>query len=216
MFTGADGIVYLPISTNQIKIDYLYAFEDTGTSFRLKWQSPLTYLPFATFAVGPDGSVYSYNRQNRVVRLRSEDGQVINTSMSLSSQLGYVRRMMVDSTGVLYVSDGTGQLYCFNADLTQRWTTYVPGINIGGPILGSGGTLVVAGAGENGIYAFRVPEDQQPAAPVITPNMSIIYTGNILEQADSPTGPWTVIPNATSPWTVPLDAPKKFYRVRLY
>lgn len=216
IFTGPDGTVYVPIATNQIKIDYLYAFEDTGTSFRLKWQSPLPYLFCATFAVGPDGSVYSYDRQHRVVRLRPEDGQVINTSIPLSSQLGYVKRMIVDSTGVLYVSDGTGPLYCFNADLTQRWTTYVPGINIGGPILGSGGTLVVAGAGENGINAFRVPEDQQPAAPVITPNMSIIYTGNILEQADSPAGPWTVIPNATSPWTVPMNAPRKFYRVRLY
>jgi hypothetical protein len=125
--------------------------------------------------------------------------------------------MAVDSTGVLYVSDGNANLlYCFNADLTLRWSTPVPNINKGGPALGAGGTLVVSGGGENGIYAFRAPEDQQPPAPVITPMMSIIYTGNILEQADSPGGPWTVIPNATSPWTAPMNAPKKFYRVRLY
>jgi hypothetical protein len=107
-------------------------------------------------------------------------------------------------------------LYCFNADLTLRWSTPVPFNNIGGPALGAGGTLVIAGGGENGIYAFRVPEDQQPPATVSTPKMLITFTGNILEQADSPGGPWTVIPNATSPWSVPMNAPKKFFRVRLY
>lgn len=220
MFIGPDGTVYVPIISTHPKTKnfrFLYAFEDTGTSFRLKWQSPpFNQLNYATFAVGPDGSVYSYDSDYRVVRLHPEDGKVLNTSISLSKQFGYVKRMVVDSTGLLYLSDGTGPLYCFNADLTQRWTTSVPNIYLGGPTLGSGGTLVVSGGGENGIYAFRVPEDQQPPAPVITPMMSIIYTGNILEQADSPGGPWTVIPNATSPWTVPVNARMRFYRVRLY
>ena len=217
MFTGPDGTVYLPLSRNLIKIDYLYAFEDTGTSFRLKWASPLPFLLSPIFAVGPDGSVYSFDRQKRVVRLRPEDGTVVNASIPLDSSTYSQKRIVVDSTGLVYVSDGNADLlYCFNPDLTQRWATPVPYINIGGPTLGSGGTLVVSGGGENGIYAFRVPEDQQPPAPVITPKMSIIYTGNILEQADSPGGPWTVIPNATSPWTVPINAPMRFYRVRLY
>ena len=219
MFTGPDGTVYLP--TQDMfgdKFDRLYAFEDTGTSFRLKWHVPLPgLLEFSSFAVGPDGSVYSYDRQNRVARLRPEDGKVISTSIPLSFNDGpYPRKMLADSAGVLYVTDGTSTLYSFNADLTLRWSTPVPDNNMGGPTLGSNGTLVVSGSGENGIYAFRVPEDQQPPATVSTPKMSITYTGNILEQADSPAGPWTVIPNATSPWIVPMDAPKKFYRVRLY
>ena len=218
MFTGPDGTVYLP--TEDMlgdKFDRLYAFEDTGTTFRLKWHVPTSgNLAFSSFAVGPDGSVYSYDTQNRVVRLRPEDGKVISASIPLSFDGIWPRKMLADSAGVLYVTDGKDKLYSFNADLTLRWSTPVPNNNNGGPALGADRTLVVAGGGENGIYAFRVPEDQQPLPPVITPKMSITYTGNILEQADSPGGPWTVISDATSPWKVPMNAPKKFYRVRLY
>jgi hypothetical protein len=218
MFTGPDGTIYLPLRRGVLKLDYLYAFEDTGTGFRLKWASPIPNLISSTFAVGPDSSVYSYDRQGRVLRLRPEDGTVVNASIPLAYAPTYsIKRTVVDSTGVLYVSDGNANwLYCFNADLTLRWSTPVPNINTGGPALGAGGTLVVSGGGENGIYAFRVPEDQQPPATVSTPKMLITFTGNILEQADSPGGPWTVIPNATSPWIVPMNAPKKFFRVRLY
>ena len=36
-----------------------------------------------------------------------------------------------------------------------------------------------------------------------------------LEQANEVTGPWTMVPNAVSPYNPPASASKQFYRVRL-
>jgi WD40 repeat protein len=36
-----------------------------------------------------------------------------------------------------------------------------------------------------------------------------------LEQTDDPPGPWTPVPDATSPRTVPLDEPRRFFRVTI-
>ena len=44
--------------------------------------------------------------------------------------------------------------------------------------------------------------------------ITIAWTGGTLEGADVVTGPWTTMPNATSPATFPTTGTKKFYRVK--
>ena len=59
-------------------------------------------------------------------------------------------RMAIDAEGRVFFSNGsfgTGRLYSFNADLTERWSVPVTNINIGGPALGQDGVLVVCGIG---------------------------------------------------------------------
>ncbi len=68
-FVGLDGTVYAPRTQNNPSTDYLIAYEDTGTSLVKKWESELGYVPFSSFSVGQDGSVYSYSRTGEIIRL---------------------------------------------------------------------------------------------------------------------------------------------------
>jgi hypothetical protein len=45
-------------------------------------------------------------------------------------------------------------------------------------------------------------------------NLVLTWNEGILESADSVNGPWTPVPNATSPFTVTITGPGKFYRLR--
>ena len=221
IFISPEGTICLPVSVNNPKLDYLYAFEDTGTGFRFKWQSPLPYVFLNTFGAGPDDSIYSFSRDKRILRLRSRDGQIMHSS-PVFPNMNLVSRMVVDASGAVFLSDGAGQLYSLNPDLTLRWQIEIANLNIGGPLLAENGTLVVASYGEGGVQAYRqLPSGFRIPTPtatpfVINPKVAIKFTGKILEQADSPAGPWYKITGASSPWIMPAEQTRKFFRSQLY
>ncbi len=221
IFISPEGTICLPVSVNNPKLDYLYAFEDTGTGFRFKWQSPLPYVFLNTFGAGPDDSIYSFSRDKRILRLRSRDGQIMHSS-PVFPNMNLVSRMVVDASGAVFLSDGAGQLYSLNPDLTLRWQIEIANLNIGGPLLAENGTLVVACYGEGGVQAYRqLPSGFRIPTPtatpfVINPKVAIKFTGKILEQADSPAGPWYKITGASSPWIMPAEQTRKFFRSQLY
>ena len=219
VFVGPDGTIYVPRSEGNEKADILWAVADAGSDFRVKWALPLAMRRNrASFGIGPDGSIYSHSRDNRIIRIDPDYGQVLHSSQALSSDRNFGTselQLAIDSAGVLFVSN-MDTLYSFNAVLTQRWSTTVTGINIGGPRLGANGTLVVHGAGTNGIKAYRTAATPLPTPPTQPATMSITFSGNILEEADTPGGPWTVVPGATSPWSVTPVQSRRFYRSRLY
>src|SRR5262249_38048199 len=68
LFVAPDGTIYAPTSVNSPG-DALIALEDTGSALVEKWRFPLGYVPFATFAAGPDGTVYATSTDSEVVRL---------------------------------------------------------------------------------------------------------------------------------------------------
>jgi hypothetical protein len=90
------------------------------------------------------------------------------------------------------------------------------------------GTLVVARDGVGGVQAYRQlplgipgrgrsPVIMQAATPLLFHSkVGITFTGKFLEQADSPAGPWTKIMGASSPWTIPVEQTRKFFRAQLY
>jgi outer membrane protein assembly factor BamB len=227
IFISPEGTICLPVSANNPKLDYLYAFEDTGTGFRFKWQSPLPFVFLTNFGAGPDDSIYSFSRDKRIVRLRSRDGQIMHSS-PVFSNMNLVSRMAVDASGAVFLSDGAGQLYSLNPDLTLRWQLQIANIGIGGPLLAENGTLVVARDGVGGVQAYRQlplgipgrgrsPMIMQTATPLLFHSkVTITFTGKVLEQAESPAGPWTKIMGASSPWTIPVEQTRKFFRARLY
>lgn len=168
-FVGPDGTVFAPRTQNNVATDYLYAYNDRGTELNEKWSMPLGYVPFATFAVGPDGSVYSFTTNKEILRLDGQTGTVLNASLSLSSD-SFQPRMAVDANGILFVSNGafnSGAIFSFNPDLTLRWTENVANINIGAPALGPDGTLIVCGIGTDVRAYWTEPthvEDTPPQA----------------------------------------------------
>lgn len=156
---GPDGTIYLNRTQNNVAVDFLYAFTDTGTQFVEKWHVPTASNTAAELAVGIDGSVYAVIPGPILARLDPDDGSIMNSTplASISSS-----RFAIDAAGKVFFSNGDfagGRFFSFNADLTPRWSTAVANINIGGPALGAQGTLVICGVGTD-IRAYR---SQDPA-----------------------------------------------------
>ena len=148
-FVGPNGIVYAPRTQNNPSTDSLVAFVDIDTALEKIWSVPLGYVPFASFGVGPDGSVYGYSANSEVIRINSA-GNVINTSTQVLLDYPAQPRMAVGADGIVYVTNGgfaNGALYSFNPDLSLRLSTLIPNVNVGGPAIGSNGTLIVCGIG---------------------------------------------------------------------
>lgn len=151
-FVGPDGTVYGTRTMNNVITDFLFALSDKGSYFEEKWNVPLGYVPFGTFGVGPDGSVYSYSQSDEVIRIDPLNGNIINTSeITLGGDFSQPR-MAIDAHGYVFVTNGGftgGALHSFNPDLTLRWSENITNVNVGGPAIGNNGTLIVCGTGTN-------------------------------------------------------------------
>lgn len=150
-FVGPEGTVYAARVQNNPATDYLVALQDTGTGFKEKWRLPIGFVAFASFGVGPDGSVYAYSRTFRVYRIDPVNGNVTDSSEVLVSDF-YQPRMAIDAEGKVFVTNGgfsQGALYAFHRDLQSLWDSpeTIINVNVGGPALGANGILVVCGVG---------------------------------------------------------------------
>ena len=147
IFAGNDGTIYLPHCQNNQFTDSLFALTKDGNTLRRLWAAAIAYTPFATFGVGPDGSIYAYNR-TQIARLDAQTGDRINISKEILFDDAYSPRMAIDANGIIYITNGgnaNGMLYSFNPDLTLRWELSAPYGSASGPALGKDGTLVIAG-----------------------------------------------------------------------
>jgi len=173
LFVGPDGTVYAPRSMNNTATDFLFALSDDGSALTEKWSVPLGYVPFATFGVGPDGSIYSYSTAGEVIRLDPLTGNILNTSQVIYTSMPPQPRMAIDANGYVFVTNGefaTGKFYSFNPDLTLRWIENVTNVNVGGPAIGENGTLIVCGVGTNvrayqGSYTLNADFSASPIDP---------------------------------------------------
>lgn len=149
LLAGPDGTIYAPRSQNNPATDYFVALEDTGAAFVEKWRFPMGYVPFASCGVGPDGSVYTYDRDERLVRLDPATGLPVGASALITSDF-YQPRLAIGAAGTVYVTNGgysQGRLFAFAPDLSPLFSVPVPNVNVGGPALGENGVLVVCGTG---------------------------------------------------------------------
>lgn len=187
-FVGPDGTVYAPRTQNNVITDFLVAFTDTGTALAEKWRKPIGYVPFATFGVGPDGSVYNYltnkignDAEMIVQRLDPATGQQTGISQPIPSNFPVMPRTAIDAAGKIYVTNGgfaKGALYSLNADLTVRWSRPLANVNLGGPILGNNGALVVCGTGMD----VRAYSTYVPASLTGAVNLTL-YDGDLTGKA---------------------------------
>lgn len=179
-FIADDGTLYIPRSQNNPSTDSLFSITDNGSAFTRNWAVPIDYIPFSSHAIGPDGSVYGYNRNGRVMRIDPAIGMVTDTSKIVLFGDAFQPRMSIDSAGRVFVTNGgftDGMFYSFNADLTLRWEEVVPNVNVGGPAIGLEGTLIVCGTGTDfraykGQFSTSVNEYNASASSnvVIYPN----------------------------------------------
>jgi len=156
-----DGTVFLPRTQNNPVTDFLYAFEDSGSSLSVRWNVPTQWSTSTELAVGPDGSVYHLAPGRFLTRLDSATGTTLDqnaTPIDFDGS-GIAPRMATDQFGRVFLTNGAfanGRVYSFDADLTLRWSAPITNVNIGGPAIGPDGTLVIAGNGTN-VRAYRTP-----------------------------------------------------------
>jgi hypothetical protein len=145
-----DGTVYLSRTQNNAAVDFFYAINDDGAAMTIRWSVPARWTVVSEFAVAADGSVYMMAPGNVIKRLDAATGATLATSAAIVSDANAQPRMAVDSSGRLFLCNGSfsnGRFYSFNADLSPRWDLAVPNSNIGSPAIGCDGTLVIAGVG---------------------------------------------------------------------
>ncbi len=192
IFADNNGTVYLPHCQNVAETDSLFALVDDGNSIQRLWAVALPYTPFATFGVGPDGTIYAYNRLS-MMRFDAQTGAPINLSKEILFDDAYSPRMAIDADGIIYVTNGgsaNGMLYSFNADLSLRWEMSAPYGSANGPALGKDGTLVIAGKGTE-VKAFAGSEpnslfDSKISEPLLTasPNPATEIINFTIDAAD--------------------------------
>lgn len=157
-FVGPDGTVYAPRTANSPGFDFLFALEDTGSGFSIRWQVPMGYVPFASHGVGPDGSIYSYDLDRHVMRLDPATGAVLDRSADpITTESTAQPRMAVDGSGKVFLTNGSfagGELLVYTPDLRVIWSSDVTNVNVGGPVLADEGTLIVCGVGSD-VRAYR-------------------------------------------------------------
>ena len=170
-FLSPDGrTVYLARSQNNTSVDKLYAFEDTGEAFALRWSRPIRWTTSHEHGIADDGSIYTFLPSNEFVRLDAATGNVVANAGVLLSQGALVSpRTAIAANGTVFVSNGwantpdlDGRIWAFDANLTTSlFTLQLDRQNAGGPSLGGSGTLVVADRA--GVRAYRTPAPACPA-----------------------------------------------------
>ncbi|MBE0572509.1 MAG: PQQ-binding-like beta-propeller repeat protein [Ignavibacteriaceae bacterium] len=155
---GIDGTIYMKRDGGK-----LYAFEDTGTELRIKWE----YTPTATempgyFGSAANGNLYIVDNDT-VKLLNSQDGTVLNKS-SISVDASFYSTISVDGEGNVFVNNNSNKMFCFSPDLqTVIWELGVPNLTYCGAALGKDGTLVITGGGFN-IKAYKPNKPFKPVA----------------------------------------------------
>jgi len=174
LFLGPDGTVYAPRSQNNPATDYLVAYTDTGSAFVEKWRTAIGYIPFASHAVAPDGSVLTYRTVQSgpavtitILRLDPADGSVRSQSPPLAGDFPAQPRIAVDAAGRIFFTNGgftNGALTSLDPELNVLWSVAIPNVNLGGPAIGPDGTLVVCGIGTD-VRAYRTTSELALNAP---------------------------------------------------
>ncbi len=219
LLVGRDGTVYAPRTQNNPVTDFFVALTDTGTAFVEKWRYPMGYTPFGSHAQGPDGSVYTYARTSppTIVRLDPATGSVLSTSAPIPSDF-FQPRIAVDASGKVYFTNGAfsnGIFLSLNPDLTTRWSVPIANVNLGGPVIGRDGIVLVCGTGQNvrayidalptGASGFTVFRGQLlggtlPSLRYVDGDRLSVRNGLVLNAQESPV---TIDANYTSPLPSP-------------
>ncbi len=162
LMAGPDGRIYAPRVQNNPDTDYFVSLTDNGTEIKPNWSVEYGYALWASYGVGPDGTVYTYDRDRHVIRLDPANGDILNTSIEFCSEYPAGPKMAIGSDGVIYLTNGKygeSKLFSFNPDLSLRWSEDYGTTVIEGPSIAYDGTMIVCA----GNYLFKAYEAENPA-----------------------------------------------------
>lgn len=174
---GNDGTIYLHRDGGK-----LYAFEDTGSEFRIKWE----YTPTANemsgyFGCASNGNLYVID-EDTVKLLSVADGAILSKS-NIALQSDPFTTISVDGEGKVYVNNNANKMFCFSPDLqTVIWELGVTNLTYCGPALAKDGIFIITGAGFN-IKAYKPNKPFKPVADFAA-DSTHIFTGADISFSD--------------------------------
>lgn len=153
---GPDATIYSPLTAGGTAPTFI-ALRDTGSALIEKWRIPMAWTPFASYGIGPDGSVYMYSADNRILRLDPATGLTRNSSIPIpSGHAGYFYpRIAIDSAGMVFLTNREDMVFSFDPDLTLRWSENLSAVFPSGLAIARDGTLIVTSF--EGLRAYRTP-----------------------------------------------------------
>jgi len=155
LMVAPDGTVYAPRISNNPENDSLVSLTDKGDHFEVNWRIPIAYATMGNHGVGPDNTVYTYSRNDEVVRLDPQTGSVLNTSIVVSDGNGFLSpTMAIGDDGMVYLAVEDWpfhKLYIFSPELEFLWGEEINGLR--GVALGDS-VMAVCGKG-NEIRAYK-------------------------------------------------------------
>ncbi len=156
-----DGTIYAPRVQNNPDTDFFVSLTDNGEEIKENWSVEYGYALWASYGVGPDGTVYTYDRDRHVIRLNPTSGEILNTSIEFCSEYPAGPKMAIGADGIIYLTNGKygeSKLFSFNPDLTLRWTEDFGNTVVEGPSIAYDGTMIVCA----GNYLFRAYQAENP------------------------------------------------------
>ncbi|MCG3129120.1 MAG: hypothetical protein CHACPFDD_04029 [Phycisphaerae bacterium] len=163
-FLSPDGsVVYFSRTQNNVAVDFLYAFQDTGAALVELWHVPVRWTTSHSAGIGLDGSIYTFTQADEFVRLDPATGAITANAGALAplGSPNLSAYTAVDAEGRVYVSNGwasnpanSGRVWAFNADLSANlFTLTLSRPNQGGPAIGLDHTLIMCDL--NAVRAYR-------------------------------------------------------------
>jgi len=132
LMVGPGGTVYAPRSSNSAT-DSLVSLTDQGNSLTENWRYAIAWVTVGNHGVGPDGTVYTYSRDEEVVRLDPLTGEVINNSIQVTDDDldGLAPSIAIGDDGMVYLAVEDYpffKLYIFTPELELLWGEEINGL----------------------------------------------------------------------------------------
>lgn len=161
---GPDGRVFYARTQSNPSVDYMYAWQDTGSGFLQLWKQPAIGGAGSNHGLTHDGGIVMVGLNGKLQVRDQATGALRHESASTVTVNPNQSHVAVDGDGAIFYGNGgfPGTIFSFDANLALRWSVTVPNLNQGGPVLASDGTLLVAGAGTD-FRAYRTEPACLPA-----------------------------------------------------
>ena len=160
----------------------------------------------------------------RVIWNTYAGGQVTSTTVLNDGNWHFVAGVVDGTNSSLYVDGQLNNSAALTAGLTSEPTA---NLYLGGDadftLVGSnqrnfGGVIAQAAFFTNALTAAQIQQIYNPIVPA--PVISLAHSGNsvvitytgVLRSATSVTGPYSIVPGASSPYMVPATSPQQYYR----
>ena len=130
---GVNGTIYAGIMRGN-DIDSLHSLTDNGETFIKNWSYPAGYTSYGYYGVSPYGSyVYAFSRNEELVSLDVNSGEVLNTSVKvgLNDGYGFSPYLAIGEDGMIYlaVEDWPDyKLSFFTPELELLWSESIYGL----------------------------------------------------------------------------------------